>query len=214
MRINEKKTTTMIFNFTQKYQFTTRLNLNGKHVKVVPEAKLLGTIIQNDLKWDSNTSRLVKRANARMQLLHKLYEFGATREDMREIYISYIRSILEQNSVVWHSSLTEENIQDLERIRKSACKIIMKNNNIEYIKSLQILNLESLSDRRQILFENFAYKSFRSETIYFETNNKTHVMQTRHPEAFQVTHCNTQRLKDSAIPQMQELLNQMDKNVF
>ena len=82
MRINETKTTTMIFNFTQKYQFTTQLNLNG-NVKVVPEAKLLGTIIQNELKWDSNTSRLVKRANARMQLLHKLSEFGATWDDMR-----------------------------------------------------------------------------------------------------------------------------------
>ena len=57
-------------------------------------------------------------------LLHKLSEFGATRDDMREIYLSYIRRILEQNSVVWHSSLTEENKQDLERIQKMHAKIL------------------------------------------------------------------------------------------
>ena len=127
MMINQNKTKTMIFNFTQNYQFTTRLKLNGENVEVVPETKLLGTIIQNDFKWESNTTRLVKRANARLQLLHKLSEFGAPREDMKAIYVLYIRSILEQNSVVWHTRLTEENKNNLERIKKSACKILMKN---------------------------------------------------------------------------------------
>ena len=71
---------------------------------------------------------------------------------------------------------------------------------IEYEKSLEILYLESLSDRRLILFKSFANKSARNETIYSETNNKTHVMQTRQAEEIQVTHCNTQRLKMFAIP--------------
>ena len=68
MLINQKKTKTMIFNFTQNYKFTTRLRLNDKIVEVVPEQRLLRTIIQNDLKWESNTSNLVKRANARMSI--------------------------------------------------------------------------------------------------------------------------------------------------
>ena len=68
----------------------------------------------------------------------------------------------------------------------------MKNNNIEYEKSLEILNLESLSDRRQILFKSFAHKSAKNETIYFETHNNTHIMQRRQAEEIQVTHCNTQ----------------------
>ena len=144
MVINQQKTKTMIFSFTQNYQFTTRLHLNGENVEIVPEIKLLGTIIQNDLKWTSNTSMLVKKANSRMQLLHKLSEFGASRDDMKSIYVSHIRSILEHNSVVWHSSLTEENKTDIERIQKSAVKVIMKNKNVEYERALQLLNLEIL----------------------------------------------------------------------
>ena len=64
MELNEEKTKFMIFNFTKKRQFTTRLNLNGKNVENVNEMKLLGTIITNDLKWNKNTKFLIKRAYA------------------------------------------------------------------------------------------------------------------------------------------------------
>ena len=71
--------------------------------------KLLGVIVTNDLKCDENTTNLVKRANARLELLRKVASFTNSIEDKKSIYILYIRSILEQSSVVWHSSLTEEN---------------------------------------------------------------------------------------------------------
>ena len=60
-----------------------------------------------------------------MELLRKVAEFTNSIEDKREIYIKYIRSILEQSCVVWHSSLTEENVFDLERFQKAAIKIIL-----------------------------------------------------------------------------------------
>ena len=118
MKINKEKTKTVIFNFTQNYQFTSRLALDAENVENVSEAKLLGTIIQSDMKWDSNTSNIVRRANARMILLRKLAEFSAPKEDLKTIYISYIRSILEQSAVVWHTSLTESNREDLERVQR------------------------------------------------------------------------------------------------
>ena len=70
--INQKKT--IIFHYTTKYQFTTMLNLNVEILKVVLEAKLLGTIIDTDLKKSSNTTYIVKRADARLVLLRKLSE--------------------------------------------------------------------------------------------------------------------------------------------
>ena len=124
MKINQKKSKTFIFNFTKNYQFTTILDLIGKSLEVFKETKLFGAIIQNDLKWDSNTLKLVKSANARMRLLHKLSEFGAPRIDLVAIYTAYIRSVLEQNAVVRHSSLTKENQEDLERVQKSSFKVI------------------------------------------------------------------------------------------
>ena len=51
MILNENKTKAMVFNFTRKHQFTTRLQLKNKNIEMVKETKLLGTIISDDLKW-------------------------------------------------------------------------------------------------------------------------------------------------------------------
>ena len=78
MIINGTKTKTMIFNFTNDYKFTTRLKLNDKNVDVIDQTKLLGSIITDDLKWDKNTSKIVKNANDRMELLRKVASFELT----------------------------------------------------------------------------------------------------------------------------------------
>ena len=49
MILNQKKTKVMIYNFTNNYNFTTRLELNNENLEVVEKAKLLGVIITNDL---------------------------------------------------------------------------------------------------------------------------------------------------------------------
>ena len=49
--LNEKKNKLIIFNFTEKYQFGTRLELNGNNLDIVEREKLLEVIITNDLKW-------------------------------------------------------------------------------------------------------------------------------------------------------------------
>ena len=51
MIINQKKTKVMIFNFTDKYKFTTNLNLNDENLEVVKQAKLLDVMISDNLKW-------------------------------------------------------------------------------------------------------------------------------------------------------------------
>ena len=56
----------------------------------------------------------------------------------------YLKWDLEQSAVVWHSSLTEENCADLERVQKSALKVILGANYIGYKKALIKLDLKSL----------------------------------------------------------------------
>ena len=50
MQLNEEKSKYMIVNFTEKYQFNTRLMLNDKLLEEVTEKRLLGVIIRDDLK--------------------------------------------------------------------------------------------------------------------------------------------------------------------
>ena len=209
MMINEKKTKTMIFNFTDRFQFTTRLKLKNDNIEVIKSTKLLGTILSADLKWDLNTASITKKANARMELLRKVASFDPPTEDLKDIYILFIRSILEQSARVWHSSITEENSNDLERIQKSAVKIMLKGKYTDYKKGLAELGLLSLEERREHLCLNFAKKCVKSDKLkhMFPKNDKSHNMGTRNEEVFKVQHANTGRLKKSPIIYMQNLLN-------
>ena len=137
----------MIFNYTHNYQFTTRLCVNDKPLEVINSTRLLGTIIQDNLLWDLNTAELVRKANARMELLRKVASFGTNYEELTNIYILFVRSLLEQSATVWHSSLTEDNKSDLERVQKTALKVILGERYKSYQQALNLLGLETLNDR-------------------------------------------------------------------
>ena len=155
----------MVINFTDNYKFATRLKLNDKNVEVVNSTKLLGTIVTDDLKWKANTANIVKKANARMELLRRVAGFGASQDELKEVYILFIRSMLEQSAVVWHSSLTEDNRNDLERVQRSAVRIILQNNYKGYEQSLKILDLETLDERREYLCLKFAQKCVKNPKL-------------------------------------------------
>ena len=93
-----------------------------------------------------------------MELLRKISVFCAIHDEMKNIYILYIRSLIEQSCTVWHSGLTVEKCQDLERLQKSALKIILKESYKTYEHALNILDLENLFDRREYLYLKFAKK--------------------------------------------------------
>ena len=98
-----------------------------------------------------------------MAILRKPSQFRASIKDLKCIYFSYIRSQLEQSASVWHSSLTQQNITDLERVQKTAMKIILQNQYKGYKKSLNHLNIDTLFDRREQLCLNFAIKCVRNK---------------------------------------------------
>jgi hypothetical protein len=208
MKLNVEKSKVMIFNFTEDYQFATRLYLENVLLETITQTKLLGTIIQSDLKWYENTEMIVKRSYQRMLILHKLYAFNISDSDLVNIYILYIRSILEQNCQVWHHAITEEEKSDLERVQKVAIKIILQERYVSYDQALSYLNLEVLTVRRDRLCLKFAKKCLKHEKtqdMFPLNNNPDHDIRTR--QKYHVQFASTSRLKNSAIPQLQRALN-------
>ena len=145
-----------------------------------------------------------------MPYLRKVASFGTPTEDLVNVYILFIRSLLEQSSVVWHSRLTQENTDDLERVQKSAVKVILGERYLGYKKSLHKLDLETLYDRREQLCLNFAKSCIKNPKFndMFPKNMKTHSMELRNQEVFNVDHANTERFRKSTIIYMQHLLNE------
>ena len=198
----------MIFNETKNYKFSTRLMLNDTIVETLTETKLLGTIIENNFSWNSNTSYLIKKAYSRMQLLRKIVSFNVSMDDLKHIYIICVRSLLEQSCNVWHSMLTQENRDNLERVQKSALKIILDQQFKNYENALNILDLDTLEERRDKLCLSSAIKSTKNEKMksFFILNNKNHQMNTRNKEKYIVNFAN--RFQNSPILYMQRKLNE------
>ena len=59
MKLSHKKYSLICFNFTNKYQFTTRVTMEGNTLPIVQQTKLLGVIITNDINY-MDTKYIIK----------------------------------------------------------------------------------------------------------------------------------------------------------
>ena len=181
-------------------------------MRFVKETRLPGTIITDDLKWRRNTEYLAKKANQRMKMLHIASKFTSKYSDLKSIYKLFIRSILEQSAVVWHSSLHIKDSDELERVQKSATKIIMGNKYSDYDNALKFLQIDRLSERRKKLCLNFAKKSVKHEKAGKIFPLKQLKKQLRSNELYKVNFASTDRYQKSTIPFLQSLLNNEEKS--
>merc|ERR1712079_971427 len=163
MKLNENKTKNMIFNFSTNKQFCTDIKINGEVIGTVQEARLLGTIISNDLKWEANTKYLVKDSKRRLRILHNAYKFTRNKQHLKQIYMQHVRCKLEQAAPVWHHSLTIADINALERVQRSACRVIFGDSYKSYEDSLVVLKMDSLEKRRDKLTLTFAKSCLKLE---------------------------------------------------
>ena len=171
-------------------------------IEIVKETKLLGTHITDDLKWDKNTEEIVKSARKRMQLLYKSASFTSNIIDLRNIYFTFIRSILEKSAVVWHSSLSKKNRLTLERVQKAAVKVILKNKYTNYKEGLKTLNIENLDDRRSQLCLKFAKNCLKIDKVkeMFKKRKNIHNMQKRRPKILKKKMQNQRDIKYQLFP--------------
>ena len=126
---------------------------------------------------------------------------------MVEIYTMYIMSILESSAVVGHSSIPKGEEIEIERIQKVALIIILNKNYDNYEDALSLTGLVTLNERRVGLCRRFAESSVKSENTSHMFPLNPSSVKTRNHETYFVQHAETSRLKDSAIPYMQRMLN-------
>jgi hypothetical protein len=94
-------------------------------------------------------------AAKRLYFLRIIGGYNAPRDDLKTIYASAIRSILEYGAQIWHGgigSLAEEQSRDIERIQKRATKIICPGKT--YQLALIECGIKTLNVRRTERFRN------------------------------------------------------------
>ena len=212
MQLNLKKTKLMLFNPSRNWDFYPHFNIEGNDIELVDQTRLLGVVLQSDLTWSAHIEHVVLKCNKKLWILRGLKKLGADDDDLKEIYITQIRSILEYAAPVWHSSLTGAQIQKLERVQKSALHIIHADNYKSYEHACEVLSLETLNTKRENLCTKFAKRSLKSKklTTWFKVNTKIGNTRSKQPKLCNVF-SRTNRFKNSPISYMTSILNKEAK---
>ena len=213
MKIKESKTHIMKFNFSRKYDFPPEIKIPGfeEILEVVNQTKLLGVIISDDLKWSENTSFICSKAYKRLWRLRRMKILDIDPTIILDVYIKEIRPLLEMGAPAWHSGLTMKQSAEIERVQKTAVRIILgattdRRGISSYTNSLTILGIEKLEERRLRLCINFAKKSLKSRhKDMFQPNPST--QNTRNRKPYHEHHVNTVRAFQSPLVFLTRLLN-------
>ena len=144
-----------------------------------------------------------------MTMLTKLKYIGTSKEHLLDIYSLYIRSILEYCSVVWHSTLTVQQSDDIENVQKLCLKVILGSAYTGYDNALQMFSLERLTVRREARCLKYGLKSL----IHPVHCNQFPVNPSpSNREHFQVNWARTESYRMSAVPYIQGMLNDYVKS--
>ena len=135
--------------------------LCNKNISTCSTVCDLGIYISSDLKWHSHISSITAKASARAyQILHSFSSNNVW--ILLKPYTTYVRPILEYNSVIWSPYLKKDIIK-IESVQKQFTRMICKRCNLRfssYSNRLYMLNLKSLEYRRFEFDMVFLYKMY------------------------------------------------------
>ena len=209
MKVNNKKTKIMPFNFSKNFEFLPQLYFPGESpLEVIYQTRLLGVTITSNLSWNVHVNYITKRATKNLLVLIRFRSLNGTRTQLLAIYLARVRSVLEFAAPVFSTSLTKAQSRQIESVQKKAFAIILGREYLNYETALKILGQERLSTRRTNLCYSFALKCSMSKkhASMFPLNDSPN-QNTRNRKPFLEFKCNTSRYYNSPIPSLTRLLN-------
>ena len=87
MRLNSKKCKELRLCFFKEKSQLAPLTIDDEPLEVVTSHKVLGLIIQIDLKWNEHIASVVAKASKRLHILRVLRQDGVPGADLVSIYV-------------------------------------------------------------------------------------------------------------------------------
>ena len=94
MKLNVKKCKEMRICFLKDPIEFPHLKIDNQRLELVTSHKILGLVIQNNLKWNNHIESIVAKASKRLHILRVLRRGGFEISDLSTIYTALIRSLL------------------------------------------------------------------------------------------------------------------------
>ena len=136
-------------------------------------------------------------------------QYNLPKQDLIQIYIGYIRQIMEYCAPVFNGALTVKQNESLEKIQKKVLRIILGINYVDYDNALLLCKLERLEIRRKNLCLDFAKSLLKNPHCKdWIPERKNISISLRCTPKYAQFNCKTVRFQKSAIPYFISLLNQ------
>ena len=155
MMIQPKKTKCMVITSRQKHQLkplTLNLSIDSNTIEQVHTHKVLGVLIDDQLRWENHISSLSKKLARSLFLLNRLKFYIDA--DARKIFFSaHCLSHINFASTVW-SSAAENHLIKLNSLYKRAAKIILPDpllSTLQKQAALDILPLDKQLDFNKLV---------------------------------------------------------------
>ena len=186
------------------------LHIDDTLLPIVLSTKILGVIIQSNLKWDEHVSEIVKKCNRKLYMFRTIKKYGLPLSDLKTVYIGYIRPVLEYCAPVFNGGLTKSHIKALEQIQKRVFKIMLGHDYVCYQSACQLLDLPTLECRRKKLSEDFAKSLIKHPACNdWLPPKRTNLKSLRHCRTYEQFTCKTHRFRNSPLPYFVDLLNEV-----
>ena len=161
--INHTKTVVMHVCTSKTAVPPPQLTIGPHPLQVVNTFKLLGVTLDNHLSWGQHVASVVKAASYRLYMLRRLRSLGTPANELRAVYTSFILPKLVYASPAWSSSLNTTQLQQLERVQKRACRVILGPAYIDYNAALSSLSLPTLAERYHHALATFGEGLLKSQ---------------------------------------------------
>ena len=200
MKLNVKKTKVFIVSFLKNHPSPQPRLINNQPLEVVHTIKFLGVYLSSNLKWTTHIGHICPKASKRLYALRLLKRNGVQSRDLRLVYCSFIRPVVEYACPVWHSSLPLFLSDQVEHIQRRAVKIICPY--LSYSESLEELELPTLVERRESLCRSFYKNNRDTSSKCFDLLPKPvqHHYNFRNARKIPLFKSRTNRFGDSCLP--------------
>ena len=199
----------MLFTRSKLYAFPPEFHIgDSQNLSVKRTHRILGVLIQDDLKFKAQVKEMVRRATATTWVIRRMRALGVDQATLLTYWKAEGRVHPEMACPVWSSSITVAQSQDLERAQRVAMAAIAGRWEPSHSRQLIELGLERLAPRRLRLCKAWAQKTARDSRhrdLFTPTGARPrqgkHVQTYRTPVTRTVSHYNP------AVPYLTRILN-------
>ncbi|KAI5611082.1 gastrula zinc finger protein XlCGF28.1-like [Silurus asotus] len=124
LSLNVDKTKEMVVDFRRAQSDLSPVIIDGSSVEIVKSTKFLGVHLADSLTWSLNTSSVTKKAQQRLYFLRRLRKAHLPPPILSMFYRGTFESILSSCITAWFGNCTVSDCKTLQRIVRTAEKII------------------------------------------------------------------------------------------